>query len=59
MVRSTEEKQMKASTEGADAASGAPDVREKQIGDALRAVYHEAVDEQIPDDLLDLLRKLD
>lgn len=28
------------------------------IGDALRRVYHDAVDEAVPDDLLDLLKKL-
>ncbi|WP_197054257.1 NepR family anti-sigma factor [Sphingomonas sp. 37zxx] len=32
---------------------------EKAVGDALRAVYRQAVDESIPDELLDLLRKLD
>ncbi|WP_315763156.1 NepR family anti-sigma factor [Sphingomonas sp. Y38-1Y] len=30
----------------------------KNVGDALRAVYREAVEEQVPDDLLDLLKKL-
>lgn len=32
---------------------------DKSVGDALRAVYREAVDEDIPDELLDLLKKLD
>ncbi|PCD03945.1 hypothetical protein COC42_06380 [Sphingomonas spermidinifaciens] len=31
----------------------------KNVGDALRAVYREAVEEAVPDDLLDLLKKLD
>ncbi|UZK71012.1 NepR family anti-sigma factor [Sphingomonas sp. S1-29] len=29
------------------------------MGDALRAVYRQAIDESIPDELLDLLKKLD
>lgn len=33
--------------------------KDRTIGDALRRVYSDAVDEQIPDDLLDLLSKLD
>ena len=32
---------------------------EKSVGDALRRVYNDAVQEKIPDDLLDLLGKLD
>lgn len=32
--------------------------KEKSVGDALRAVYHDAVDEQVPDSMLDLLSKL-
>lgn len=32
---------------------------EKTVGDALRAVYRQAIDESIPDELLDLLKKLD
>ncbi len=32
---------------------------EKSVGDALRRVYNDAVQEQIPPDLLDLLNKLD
>lgn len=34
------------------------DPKEKSVGDALRAVYHDAVDEQVPDSMLDLLNKL-
>ncbi|MGC6401316.1 NepR family anti-sigma factor [Sphingomonas sp. FW199] len=30
----------------------------RDVGDALRAVYHDAVDESIPRELLDLLNKL-
>lgn len=33
--------------------------KEKNVGDALRAVYREAVQEQVPDELLELLKKLD
>lgn len=33
--------------------------KDRNIGDALRRVYQDAADEQVPDDLLDLLRKLD
>ncbi len=33
--------------------------KDRNIGDALRRVYSDAVDEQVPDDLLNLLRKLD
>lgn len=32
--------------------------REKSVGDALRAVYDEAIDEKVPDSMLDLLSKL-
>jgi hypothetical protein len=32
---------------------------EKSVGEALRRVYDEAVREKVPDDLLDLLSKLD
>lgn len=56
-MRSREQKQVKAPETGTETGSHA--AQEKQIGDALRAVYHEAVQEEIPDDLLDLLRKLD
>lgn len=38
------------------AAKDAP--REKSVGDALRAVYREAIDEDVPDAMLDLLNKL-
>lgn len=31
---------------------------EKNVGDALRAVYQDAVSENIPDEMLDLLKKL-
>ncbi len=33
--------------------------KDRNIGDALRRVYSDAVDEQVPSDLLDLLSKLD
>jgi hypothetical protein len=32
--------------------------KDKNVGDALRAVYRQAVEEQVPDELLDLLKKL-
>lgn len=32
---------------------------EKSVGDALRGIYEKAVREKVPDDLLDLLSKLD
>ncbi len=31
---------------------------EKTVGDALRAVYQDAVSESVPDEMLDLLKKL-
>lgn len=33
--------------------------KDRTIGEALRRVYQDAADERIPDDLLDLLSKLD
>ena len=33
--------------------------KDRQMGSALRSVYQKTVDEAIPDDLLDLLGKLD
>lgn len=33
--------------------------RDQQMGSALRSVYQKTVDEVVPDDLLDLLGKLD
>ena len=33
--------------------------KDQQMGSALRSVYQKTVDEVIPDDLLDLLGKLD
>ena len=33
--------------------------KDQQMGSALRSVYQKTVDEAIPDDLLDLLGKLD
>lgn len=35
------------------------EVREREMGDALRSVYDTAVQEQVPDEFLDLLNKLD
>jgi hypothetical protein len=33
--------------------------KDRDMGDALRSVYQKTVDEKVPDDLLDLLGKLD
>ncbi len=30
----------------------------RNVGDALRAVYHDAVSESVPDEMLELLKKL-
>jgi hypothetical protein len=30
----------------------------RDVGDALRAVYHDAVSESVPDEMLELLKKL-
>ncbi|GAA4761220.1 hypothetical protein GCM10023219_01390 [Stakelama sediminis] len=32
--------------------------KDRNVGDALRAVYREAVAEDVPDEMLDLLKKL-
>ncbi|EQB08736.1 hypothetical protein L288_07375 [Sphingobium quisquiliarum P25] len=37
----------------------APHKEENQVSNALRSVYQRAVDEDIPSEMLDLLRKLD
>jgi hypothetical protein len=47
----------------AEAGSGTPTRRRKradhpELGNALRSVYQRTVDEDVPDDLLDLLGKL-
>jgi hypothetical protein len=31
---------------------------DRNLGEALRAVYHDAVSERVPDEMLDLLNKL-
>lgn len=33
--------------------------KDEAVGSALRSVYHNAVSEPVPDEMLDLLRKLD
>ncbi len=38
--------------------SPAVDARDRDMGSALRSVYEKTVNEQVPDDLLDLLGKL-
>lgn len=32
--------------------------KDRNVGDALRAVYQDAVSESVPDEMLDLLKKL-
>jgi hypothetical protein len=32
--------------------------KDRSVGDALRAVYNDAVSESVPDEMLDLLKKL-
>jgi len=34
-------------------------VRDREMGEALRSVYDKAVQESVPDEMLDLLSKLD
>lgn len=41
------------------AGRGDGDGKERDMGDALRSVYDRTVQEAVPDDLLDLLSKLD
>lgn len=42
----------------ADKTDADPVPREQEMGNALRSVYQRAVDEKIPDEMLDLLGKL-
>jgi hypothetical protein len=42
----------------ADADAKGARVRDEAMGTALRTVYHNAVSEPVPDEMLDLLRKL-
>lgn len=55
-VRSAEEKKKEPLERNAGGMNARKD---RNIGDALRRVYSDAVDETIPDDLLSLLSKLD
>jgi hypothetical protein len=43
----------------ADADDKGKRVKDEAMGTALRTVYHTAVSEPVPDEMLDLLRKLD
>lgn len=55
-MRSAEEKKK----EPLERAGGGMATRkDRNIGEALRRVYQDAADEKVPDDLLDLLSKLD
>jgi hypothetical protein len=38
---------------------GTSGARDREMGDALRSVYDKAVQEAVPDEMLDLLSKLD
>ena len=38
---------------------GAVGARDREMGEALRSVYDKAVQESVPDEMLDLLSKLD
>lgn len=44
---------------GEDRLRPAPTGEERTVGDALRSTYQKFVEEPVPDDLLDLLGKLD
>jgi hypothetical protein len=56
LVRSAKDENKKPPKQKGDAESGKPD---RNLGNALRQAYDEAVREAVPDDLLDLLKKLD
>ena len=43
---------------GGSRKSGGKSGENRDVGDTLRRVYHEAIEEQIPDEMLDLLSKL-
>lgn len=49
---------MRSSQEKAKAQKPPKNPQNKNVGDALRAVYRDAVEETVPDELLDLLKKL-
>jgi hypothetical protein len=55
-VRSAKDEIKKSLKDGGGSEGGKP---ERNVGDALRQAYDEAVGEAVPDDLLDLLKKLD
>ncbi|MBW4329699.1 hypothetical protein KY084_02265 [Stakelama sp. CBK3Z-3] len=60
MVRSDADRQ---ESDDAAAKGGKPNPDRKtnpdaDVGNALRAVYREAIDEDVPDDLMNLLKKL-
>jgi hypothetical protein len=56
LVRSAEEKMKEPPKSKDGSAKPKPD---RNIGRALRQAYDDAVSESVPDDLLDLLKKLD
>ena len=41
-----------------EAGAAARKTEDKSVGDALRRVYSEAIEEDVPDEMLDLLKKL-
>jgi hypothetical protein len=58
-LSSSDDKPGRASGRATTKPKSAPPSREQEMGHALRSVYQKAVDERIPDDLMDLLGKLD
>lgn len=54
-MRSAKDEKIKSPNKGATDSSKPG----RNVGDALRQAYDEAVGEAVPDDLLDLLKKLD
>lgn len=56
MVRSADEKMKRPPTSNGGKETGRPG---RNVGEALRQAYDEAMREAVPDDLLDLLKKLD
>ena|GEM_PF-7042263 len=52
----TKSQQAKSGQTGKDSKAKAP--QEKELGNALRSVYQRAIEEAVPDEMLDLLNKL-
>ncbi|GGO93356.1 NepR family anti-sigma factor [Stakelama pacifica] len=60
MVRSDADRQQEDKAVPKEDKSPAPGKKgsDGDVGNALRAVYREAIDEDVPDEMLDLLKKL-